>query len=523
MTIGWAPAVAQRYSWRVKISLERLDARALDVELPGTRGERVMVRAAEGLRGVLAQDAGALTLSDITAETFAVDTVRLVLGELVLSSATGITFGGVGLTLEQREGQLAFDVTASSALALDLTVEVDGFRLSGRMQLEGFCLSVRNGDGSLEAERVELSGFAMRIDGTDIAAESVSGSAVAIGWGSKGFTLTAAAMGGPAVRITAADLRLAGTDVAMRAFALGPGRIEVGGVTVAGGQLALTFASRDEAVKPVEKRAATEAPPALSRAALAEWHALDLLSGEVDVDVELDLSVPILGSRNATHRLRVPIERGSLDFRALENNLSTLENALLDFSVRDGALVLERINPLFPARGHGKPVVVWDLDPTDLAIAETNRVRLAVLPHARVVGSNDDDRAPKSEGEGKEPRAIALRRLGLHRINVRLALAPIDGPLVGQVRPRRVDSLVLQGSVFHHPGHPPPAARLLGEVAGASVALVGLRLGTTTLDASSVTFGSLAPIEVGFLDVNPTNALVDMAQVAFEGVVVTLG
>jgi len=51
--------------------------------------------------------------------------------------------------------------------------------------------------------------------------------------------------------------------------------------------------------------------------------------------------VPIIGHRKATHRLRVPSQVHARLPRAREQ-LSTLENAVLDFSAKDGALRLER-------------------------------------------------------------------------------------------------------------------------------------------------------------------------------------
>jgi hypothetical protein len=520
----------------VKISLERLDTRALRLDLSGDGGEHVVIAATTGLRGTLEQDGERLTLQGVAAESIALQALRIALGQLVLSSTTGATFEGFGLTLEQRTGYLAFDVTAASIVVLDLTVAVDDVLVTGRVELGGARLHVGADDGSLAAERMELSGFAVRIGELELATEAMSGLDVAIRWGNKGFALDAGSLAGPALRVTTKDLRLAGSGVALSALALDSRHIEIGKIAFAGGQLALKLSPPPAARSSAPPAARSSAPPAarssappaagrpsapvVMREPVVDLHVLDSLSGAIDVDVDVDLTVPIIGSRKATHRLRVPIDRGSIDFRELESNLAALENALLDFSVRDGALVLERVNPLFPARGHGKPVLVWDLDATDLAVAETNRVRLAVLPRARLVGSDDD--APKSQA-APSGSAIALRKLGLQKIDVRLTLAPVEGPLAGIVRPHRVDSFVLQGSVFHHPSTPPREGTLLGEIAGASLTVAGLRLGTTGLDIANVAFARLSPIEIAFSDVHPTSVELGMEGAAFEGLVVTHG
>jgi hypothetical protein len=530
----------------VKISLERLDTRALHLDLSGDGGEHVVITTTAGLRGTLEQTDERLTLQGVAAESVALKALRIALGELLLSTATGAAFDGLGLTLERRAGYLAFDVTAASIIVLDLVVAVDDVLVTGRVELGGARLHVGADDGSLAAERMELSGFAVRIGELELAAEAMSGLDVAIRWGSKGFALDAGSLAGPALRVATKDLRLTGSGVALSALALDSRHIEVGKVAFAGGQIALTLspppapaarastppADRSSAPPPAPaaRSSAPPAPPAarsssppapvVMREPIVDLHVLDSLSGTVDVDVDVDLTVPIIGSRKATHRLRIPIDRGSIDYRVLESNLAALENALLDFSVRDGALVLERVNPLFPARGHGKPVVVWDLDATDLAIAETNRVRLAVLPRARLVGGDDD--APKSHS-APSGSAIALRKLGLQKVDVRLALAPVEGPLAGTVRPRHVDSFVLQGSVFHHPSTPPRDGTLLGEIAGASLAIADLRLGTTGLDIANIAFARLSPIEIAFSDVHPKSVEVGLEGATFEGLVVTHG
>lgn len=505
----------------MKISLERLDARGMQVELPGTGGERFVIAAASGMRGTLLQEAGRLTLSG-AAESLVAQALHLMLGALGLSSAGGATFEGFGVALEQSEGHLSLDVTAGGIAAAGLAVEIDAVRVTGAVQLGGARLLVRDGDGSLEAERVELSDVTLRIGDVQVEAPALTCAGVALRWGSNGFVLEARTFEAPVLQLLTKDVRFAATNVALRALALDDRHVEVGQITFAGGQLSLGFA-------PPRKVARGSVPPAAPRHPLVDWHVLDSLSGGIDVDVDVDLTVPILGRRKATHRMRIPIEGGSIDFRALENNLAALENAVLDFSVRDGALVLERVNPLFPARGHGKPVVVWQLDATDHAIAEVDRVRLAVLPRARVVSSDDGEHEREGEGEGEQRSeatpgrsAVALRTMGLERIDVRLALAPVDGPLAGIVRLRRIDSFVLQGSVFHHPDAPPREGRVLGEISGALLAVAGLRLGTTALDVGSVAFGGLSPIEVAFLDVHPTTAQLEMTSAVLDAVIVTL-
>jgi hypothetical protein len=511
----------------VRLALDRLDAQGLVVELPGTAKELIAIRSATALRGVLVTGAGAgsgagdrLELSDTSAETVVLEALRLVLGDLVLSNAGGATMQGVRMSLIQDRASLALDIAAASLVCADLgiAVAVDDVVLAFGMKLTGVRLSVRDAEGSLSAEGVELSDFSLRVGELQLRSPALSGRGVAIRWAAKGLALDAVALDTAALEVSSGvDMRVALAGAHVDALALDGPTIAAGHVAAERGRVEVAIAS------------ATATATATARVAggdgggtrFLDWRALDGLSGEVDVDVEVDLTVPLIGHRKATHRLRVPIAGGSLDYRALESNLAALENALIDFAVKDGVLRLERVNPLFPARGHGKPIVIWDLDAADLALAEQERVRLAVLPSARLADAGAD---AHDAHEPSKRSSIALRRLALHRIDVKLALAPVEGALTGQFRPRSIGLLVLQGSVDHAPDDAdaaPGAQRagsVLGELAGLVASVVGLPLGESVLDAATLALASASPIEVTFVDVHPVKVEVVLAGVAVEGI-----
>jgi hypothetical protein len=513
----------------VRLALDRLDAQGLVVELPGTEKERIAIRSATGLRGALVTgnananananvNAGdRLELSETSAQTVVLEALRVVLGDLVLSNEGGATMQGVTMALIQERASLALDVSAGSLVSADLGIAADDVDLAFALKLTGARLCVRDAEGTLSAEGVELSDFSLRVGDLRLAAPAVSARGVAIRWGAKGFALDAAALDAAALEVSSGDTRVAASGVHVDTLALDGPTIGAGRVGAERAQLAVTIA-------PPPSKAATAGATATATATKArreaggdaarffDWRALEGLSGEIDVDVEVDLTVPLIGHRKATHRLRVPIAGGALDYRALENNLAALENALIDFAVKDGALRLERVNPLFPARGHGKPIVIWDLDAADLALAEQERVRLAVLPNARLADAGGDaHEAPKKN-------SIALRRLALHRIDVKLALAPVDGALTGQFRPRSIGSLVLQGRVDHAPGAGQQPGSVLGELAGLVASVVGLPLGESVLDAATLELAGASPIEVTFVDVHPVKVEVALARLAAEGI-----
>ena len=491
----------------MKCALDQLDTRGLRVDLPGS--QVIALRSSAGLRGVVEQTAGRLTLDDVAAETIELAALHVLLGRLVLSSTGDATLTGLGLALARREDELVLSATLASITAADVELVIDNVLVRGRITLTLPALVVSGDEGSLSAARVEIANFVLRIGDLEITAPQLVGSGVSLGWGAAGFWLYATALEGPTLGLQTGEVRLTAGGLAVDAFRLDGKELTVGRAALGAGQVAVGLRRSAESVtasQDVPTLPGPAAPP------LFDLATLDALSGQLDVDVAVDLTVPIIGRRKATHRLRIAIDRGTLDYRALEHNLAKLEDALLDFSVREGALVLERVNPLFPARGHGKPVVLWDVTGADLELAQRERVRLSVLPKARLATDATESDAPPS----KKSRSIALRELGLLRINARLALAAPASLLAGQVRLERVGALTLGGNVFHEPGGS-REGDLRGELTDLAGSLHALVLGTTRVTATSVTAGSLAPLDVAFADVQPTKLDVSLERVVFEG------
>ena len=106
---------------------------------------------------------------------------------------------------------------------------------------------------------------------------------------------------------------------------------------------------------------------------------LDALSGNIHADLKANATVPVIGKRKATHRFRIPIENGVINYKTLEESLSDLENAFIDFNLKGNMLVLARDIPLIP--GFEKPIVSWAIKNNEMELAENNKVKLACLLH----------------------------------------------------------------------------------------------------------------------------------------------
>jgi hypothetical protein len=233
---------------------------------------------------------------------------------------------------------------------------------------------------------------------------------------------------------------------------------------------------------------------------------LDALFGELKVDLRVDLEVPILGRRVATHRFRVPVEAGAVNFLQLESDLSTLENAILDFAVRDGSLVLERGIPLLKTRGKGKAILVWELDDENLALAQRDRVRLATLPRFRIAKD-------ATEGDGAEPAAkpkIALRALGLENVELALRLEPSEVERGGMLPRLAITSLAVRGEVHPLTREGSRAGRLTLEARGLDATV------RTALDAHPIELVELRCAAIPEAELEFSGAHLERAQLVLE-------
>lgn len=516
----------------MKISFEKVDARGLELELP--HAQRASLREADGLRGLLDAEGDRLTITNAGAERLGVAALRLVFGDLELATGSGLDLDGVSLAVERVGARLALDLQAN-ARASALRIAIHATVVEGSARLEGAKLFVRDAEGTLSADRVVIESFVLRLGRVELRAEALTGGTVEIGWGASGFRLTAATLEAPTLRIDAGAVRAALAGVKVGRLAVSTTAITIGDVAADKLRVAVTLdppaPRRSQA--PGRTSKAPPAPPRSQAPAepMVDLATLDGLGGDVDVDVAVDIRIPILGHRRATHRLRVPLEGGSLDFRALENNLAKLENALLDFALRDGALVLERVNPLFPKRGYGKPVVTWPLGADDVALGERDRVRLAVLPGYQLAGGDDRDDGDEGraveDGAPGEKSAVGLERLDLLGIDVRLVLAPKTPIERGRIRARSASAIEVKGELHFAESTgsaegPPPAGEIQASVSELALSIHDLPAGSAHVDVREVSFAEIAPLLVGFAGFRPTSLALDGAGIAVNGVAVRL-
>lgn len=236
-------------------------------------------------------------------------------------------------------------------------------------------------------------------------------------------------------------------------------------------------------------------------APISDWSFLDAIDGHLNVDLFVDTTVPLLGRRRATHHFRIPVERGTVDYRGIEDNLHWLEDAFLDIEVVDGKLVLEQDLPLVPFRG--KALVWWNLDAKELELARQRRVKLRTL-------LSPEFPAPSPSAKKKKP-SVTFHQFALRNLDIDLSIRRPTQLVVGDVarvqlgtkeRPGAVE-LRLRGDLQYHMRRPLEATTITSTLHRLSAGDTELSFDPVTVSASSVDLGPIDEANMGFQGLEP--------------------
>ena len=256
---------------------------------------------------------------------------------------------------------------------------------------------------------------------------------------------------------------------------------------------------------------------------LIDLRLLDLLAGQVDVDATVDATVPVIGRRRATHHFRVPVEDGTINYKELERDLATLEDAVIDFEVRDGRLVLERDVPVLP--GLNKPLVIWELSDVELALAKKRIVRL----HTLLGYAFPNAGGGKSRDKSTEKPSVVLRKLDCDNIDITLGIdepaldqSPAAPTLAGAIPRISVGELHVSGALRYQRGQDPPPSELSITAAAINLALRNVDLGGARLDIGSVRIDAIESARLGFTGMRPNALLATIRGLRLTDVVISL-
>ena len=499
----------------MRLDLSKLTSEGLAFEWPDAHGEqRVSLRSASNLRGSLVDTASGWQLSNTACTQLAIDTLALhLIDGIEISLEGGGTLDDVVADVGSTNHKVEIEMEARALESAPLTLITKSLHLTARLEGRNLRLRVRQGPdaGEFTAEHAVLRDVALRTGDLELDGEALVLEKLSVQWGPAGLRVSAASA-------STAELVAKHAITVARVFECQVEQLELAGdalrvhaTHVERTELEYLVPRRRTPSEPAPKAAAASGPP------LLDFGLLDGLSGYVNVDVEMDMAVPIIGRRRATHKLRIPIAEGAINYRELEDNLASLEDSLLDFSVREGALVLERGVPLLSTRGRGKPLLIWPLAPADLALAREQRVRLAVLPNVQVMISEGGDQRERSGSK------LTLRTLSLEGVDAALALDSRTPDPGAVLRGLALARLRVYGSVRHEASltdH--PAGQLRAELDGLDTSVAGLPLDSAQL-SGALSLRALRNVEVDFEDLQPTQARGLLEGLTLREIVAVLG
>lgn len=240
---------------------------------------------------------------------------------------------------------------------------------------------------------------------------------------------------------------------------------------------------------------------------------LDSLTGRIYLTVKVVLDLPVIGKRTLDQQLKIPVQEGSLDFRALDDSLDWLEGAFLDLDHDGDKLALQWKVPIV---GSARDLVTWKLDEEASTLASFGRVPVRSLADFRTAGSGK----PSSDEKRK-----TLRALSLEAIDIALSLiAPRsfevgNGVIMfgGDDQPGMVD-LKVTGSISDR-----AQGALTGTIGSVDTTIKDLQMGSVRLTADRLHFDGLDQLEVVFDAFRPTKVTTIVHRVTATNLALHLG
>lgn len=264
------------------------------------------------------------------------------------------------------------------------------------------------------------------------------------------------------------------------------------------------------------------------RPLLRDFEFLDTIDGQLDVDLYLDVTVPIVGRRDETHEFRVPIADGTFDFHRLEGDVNWLARSVLDIEVADGKLFLEKDIPFIPF--DNKTLISWPLDADELQLAGRNRTRLRTLLKWEIPRDGGDKGRDAPDG-GRPKKAkkspLTLHQIATRRIDVALALtrpSALDLGDAGCVRlgsddQPAIDGLLVSGDLQYARDKALAETMLRVAVKSITASLEGCWLGASCVSTGAIELTSVNNVSLYFAGFRPNRLNGTIERIAVRDLV----
>ena len=486
----------------MRIKLQQSDAARVELELPHPDGRRRALTLTElrGASGAIERgtSGGELRVRGVRAASAVVDQLEWPLsrgGRLATASPAGLA--GLSLDLDvpgaaARGGDVApvsgrAALTRASARAVSLDLGPAG-RLVLDLDARASALEISpERIGYATAERVDLGNLQTALAGWLVRISSAALERARADW-RESETL----IGAGAAHLAGATLTSDGVTVEVDRIDMPQGLRTSGRALVIPELLVPDMRiAIDDVVAAVQKRRPERPARASSESGRFrfDFGFLDRITGRLDVDLTMELSVPVIGKREATHHFRIPIVGGALNYRELERDLAGVEDAFIDLEVRGKSLVIERRIPLI---GLEKPLVVWELSPEELELAKKRLVRLGTVPRMQIMRG----------GGGGEKGPITVRRLHFAGVEIELALAPAGGEADDALTGLSVANLKARGELTYEPQRENPPTRAYAAIERIGAGPFDIALGGTRVEIERVEVATVEA-QVAFAGLRP--------------------
>ncbi len=549
----------------MKITLDGLDGRNFTLRLPrDAGGEHVIaLHGASALRGSYEHDASRFSLAPVEADAV-VGAIAWTLSDGALELAGPLTLGATRLALEIRrddrtpgvtgevvcasfdapttrlsresltvDGALgvtalharhdpsvdAWDVTADALTSRALMVARGALRGTFE-RIEATTIAARHGDAtSLSLAGAAIEGLRVVLGAWDVEAARVTLTGVRLSRDAGGvlsLEVDQAELSG--VKLTRENERATLRTVTVSTLRHGPGGTSVARIAFDEAEVSVDgLASRERAKEgdaPEGDAPMVEGTPDKTRTLGIDLPFLDHLAGRIEADTEVDVKVPWIERRVASHRMRLTFDDGMIDFNALERGLSKLEDAILDFEVDERGLYFE-----VDAVVWKRTLLRWPLDARELLHAHQGRVKLRTFARPTV----EVAQSPKPGGSKANDGRFALRRVSIDRVKVDLAIRGASAlPIAsGTLRLGREDApalgaLRVSGSLTHRPSQKPEDQTLAFEVDALDAGLDAIAAGSFTLDLARARVGRLSNGSVTFRGFAPASVAATLGDVSID-------
>jgi hypothetical protein len=459
------------------LQVSELKTESLRLESTGSAGTMLVeLGPSGGLSGAYRQFADYIELDHVVAALLTVGTVHAPVGagRLEVPAQSLLRQLAVDGRLELLP-QLGFRGTASVAEAITtpLAFEWEAGRSTASLEVNGVRYESEPGQTQrVQVERLALTNARVELGQSIVSVGRLALEGIAIDLVGAHWKLTCAAAQASGIHVHSGPLSLEIESIRL------PGGFLAKGDHLSFGRLDIGTARLSVAELPTatSATASTRAP-----APLPDLPFLDDVSGYLNVDVSLDLELPVIRSRRATHRFRVPMEAGAIHFKQLERGLSSLEDAVLDFEVTEDSLILER--DLVPGvTFDNQTLVSWPLEGTDHDLAKRQKkVRLRRLMSYELSPALRQD--PNRVAATDSMSAVGLRQLDVTDLELvvsldqgsKLSLGKLGELALGNSDAPPLRSLRVAGELHFAPGQETAPSEI-------GVVLDSLVLGASELD-----------------------------------------